>query len=60
MNRASRLFERFLTRWMETASSWMNADNILLRWCGLALGILGIVSMYPLLAVWLLFGKKPR
>ncbi len=60
LTRTARLFERLLTCWMETASGWMNSDSILLRGCGLALGILGILTMYPLLAIWLLFDKKTR
>lgn len=58
--RAKEWFERFLTGWMETTSAWMNADSRLLRASGLALGILGIITMYPLLALWLLVGKKPK
>ncbi len=37
----------------------MHSDNPALRAAGLGLGILGIVTMWPILAIWVVFGKKP-
>ncbi len=59
MKRLEAAFERFMTGWMYTTESWMNADNLALRALGLLLGIIGIGVAWFFVVLWLMFGKKP-
>jgi hypothetical protein len=54
------MFERFLTGWMDTTTSLMNADSRLLRWLGLGLGVLGYSVAAIIVGLWVAFGKKPK
>jgi hypothetical protein len=60
MKRAERLFEGFLTGWMETTTSLMNSDYRVVRWLGLALGVLGYSLAALVIGLWVAFGKKPK
>lgn len=60
MTLLERAAERVITEWGMTASLLMNADSRWRRALGLLLALCALCIVVAVLAIWLIFGKKPK
>lgn len=60
MTRLERAYEWLITKWGDTATSWMRADSKLLQAAGLVLSIAGILVIGTMVVIWILVDSTKK